>query len=50
MNWADFISMGGRGLYVWGSFGVFALAIAVEIILLHGRAKQAVTLTKESNQ
>ena len=50
MNWADFFSRGGRGLYVWGSFGVFALAIAVEIILLHRRAKHAVTLTKESNR
>ena len=50
MNWADFFSMGGRGFYVWGSFGVFALAIAIEIILLRGRAKHAVMLTKEGNR
>jgi heme exporter protein D len=33
MNWhslGDFLSMGGYGLYVWGSFGVTALALAVE--------------------
>ena len=41
MNWAEFFSMGGRGVYVWGSFGVFALAIAIEIVLLRARAKRA---------
>jgi len=29
-NWSDFWAMGGYGLYVWGSFGVTALAIAAE--------------------
>ena len=33
--------MGGRGFYVWGSYGVFAVAIIVEIILLRARAKHA---------
>lgn len=41
MNWAEFFSMGGRGFYVWGSYGVFAIAIIVEIILLRARAKHA---------
>lgn len=39
MNWAEFFSMGGRGWYVWGSFGAFALAIVVEILLLRARVK-----------
>ena len=33
MNWhsvGDFLAMGGYGLYVWGSFGVTALVMAVE--------------------
>jgi heme exporter protein D len=36
-SWADFAAMGGYGLYVWGSFGVAALAIAGEIWLLGQR-------------
>ena len=30
-SWSDFLAMGGYGLYVWGSFGVTALAIALEM-------------------
>ena len=41
MNWAEFFSMGGRGFYVWGSFGAFAIAITLEIILVRLRAKRA---------
>ena len=37
----DFLNMGGYALYVWGSFGACALAMAVEPWLL-GRRKQAV--------
>ena len=33
--------MGGRGFYVWGSFGVFALAIVIEIAMLKMRASRA---------
>jgi heme exporter protein D len=40
MNWAEFFSMGGRGFYVWGSYGAFAIAIIVEIVLLRARAKR----------
>jgi heme exporter protein D len=42
MNWgspADFFAMGGYGLYVWGSFGVCALLMAIEPILAHQRRK-----------
>jgi heme exporter protein D len=41
MNWAEFFSMGGRGVFVWGSFGVFALAIALELVLLAARVRQS---------
>ena len=50
MNWAEFFSMGGRGFYVWGSFGAFAVAIAIEIILLRGRARRAARETGEVSQ
>ena len=44
MNWhspADFFAMGGYALYVWGSFGACALALALETMLVgrrHGAA------------
>ena len=32
-SFSDFISMGGYGTYVWGSFGVTALIMAIEPIV-----------------
>jgi heme exporter protein D len=40
MQWssvADFLHMGGYGLYVWGSFGVCAAALVLEQLLLKWR-------------
>jgi heme exporter protein D len=40
MNWqspADFFAMGGYALYVWGSFGACALALALESLLVGKR-------------
>jgi len=37
MNWgsfSDFLAMGGYGFYVWGSYGVTALFMLIEVILL----------------
>lgn len=34
MNWhnaSDFLAMGGYGRYVWGAFGMTAVALALEI-------------------
>lgn len=42
MNWnsvGEFIAMGGYGGYVWGSFGMVALAIGLEIRQLVVAAK-----------
>ena len=36
----DFLAMGGYGLYVWGSFGVTALFMIAEPLLLRGRSRQ----------
>jgi heme exporter protein D len=33
-SFADFLAMGGYGLYVWGSFGVTALIMTIEPILV----------------
>ena len=37
---AEFFNMGGYAFYVWGSFLVFALAIAAETIFVVRRRKQ----------
>ena len=47
MSWnslSEFLAMGGYGLYVWGSYVVTFLLIAVELALLaarHCNAKRA---------
>ena len=41
MNWGEFFSMGGRGFYVWGAYGAFAIAITIEVLWLRARAQRA---------
>ena len=41
MNWATFFSMDSRAFYMWGSFGAFAIAIVLEIMLVRLRGKRA---------
>ena len=43
-NWSDFVAMGGRGFYVWGSFGMAAAAMLLEVWLLAVRRKQLRTI------
>ena len=40
-SWTEFWAMGGYGLYVWGSFGVTALCVALEIIWVKNARAQA---------
>jgi heme exporter protein D len=44
----DFWAMGGYVLYVWGSFGVTALCVALEVIWVKNARAQA--LTQISNE
>lgn len=39
-SWDAFWAMGGYGRFVWGSFGVSALLIALELALLARQGKQ----------
>ena len=39
MTIGDFFHMGGYALYVWGSFGVTALVMIAEPILLRGHSR-----------
>lgn len=45
MDWGsveNFLSMGGRGLYVWGSYGLTAVLLAIEATLLARRHRGAI--------
>jgi heme exporter protein D len=45
-SFADFIAMGGYGGYVWGSFGLTALILALEPILVARRRSQTIARLK----
>jgi heme exporter protein D len=43
MHWnslSEFISMGGYGVYVWGSFGVTFVLLTAEIVMLRARKRK----------
>jgi heme exporter protein D len=40
-SWSEFWAMGGYAFYVWGSYAVTAVALALEIVLLRRRAREA---------
>jgi heme exporter protein D len=47
MNWGSvdaFVSMGGYGLYVWGSYLVTAAGLAIEIALLIARRRRTLRM------
>ncbi len=44
MTWnslSDFLAMGGYALYVWGSYGMTALVVAIELAALRARRMRA---------
>lgn len=46
MHWESidaFFAMGGYAFYVWLSFGLTALCVAVELLQLHGRRRMLTT-------
>ena len=47
-NFSDFLAMGTHGVYVWGSVGVMALAMAMEpILLMRGRKSLIARLQRQ---
>jgi heme exporter protein D len=48
MSWAEFFNMGGYAFYVWGSYGVFVLAIAAEIVAVRLRKRRVLAELIES--
>ena len=47
---SEFFAMGGYGFYVWGAYGVTALAIIVELIALRARRMNALEAHAEAAQ
>ncbi len=43
---SEFLAMGGYGLYVWGSFGVTALIMAIEPIVVGRNRKTTIARLK----
>ena len=44
MHWNslnEFLAMGGYGFYVWMSFGLTALSMLIELLMLRRRVKSA---------
>ncbi|MCF6234995.1 MAG: heme exporter protein CcmD [Gammaproteobacteria bacterium] len=35
----EFFAMGGYAFYVWGSFGVFALCVLIEVVAVRQRKR-----------
>lgn len=38
---SEFLAMGGYGFYVWGAYGMAALALAIEVVALRARRRRA---------
>ena len=41
MSWSEFFSMGGYGFYVWGSYIVAVVAIAIEVVAVRAHLNAA---------
>ena len=38
-SFSQFFAMGGYGLYVWGSFGMWVAVLVLEVVLLAARRR-----------
>jgi heme exporter protein D len=45
-SFSEFLAMGGYGVYVWGSFGVTALIMAIEPIVVARNRRNTLTRLK----
>lgn len=51
-SWSEFFSMGGYGVYVWGSYGVTLICIVGELLFLRKRRRTSLSqigLTSQAN-
>ena len=45
-TWSDFWFMGGYGLFVWGSMGMTAVLLLVEMVQAHLARRRALALAR----
>lgn len=51
MNWnsaSEFFSMGGYGVYVWGSYAVTAALLVIEPLLAAHRHREAIARARDA--
>ena len=48
-SFAEFLAMGGYGLYVWGSLGVCALVCIIEPLALNLKRRALLTEVREQH-
>ncbi len=41
VSWAEFIALGGHGVYVWGAYGVALVCMIAEPLMAHRRRQAA---------
>ena len=49
-SWSVFWAMGGRGFFVWGSYGVLAFAVIAELVTLKRARTSALTALHEHHE
>ncbi len=49
-GWSNFWAMGGHAGYVWGSYGVTLVLLALEVYLLRRRRARALTAVRRTQQ
>ncbi len=46
-SWSEFLAMGGKGLYVWGSYGVTLAVLVAESVALVMRRRGVIASLKK---
>jgi heme exporter protein D len=47
-NWTDFLAMGRHGTYVWGSIGMTAILVLIEIIQARVARRESIHQVRQS--
>ncbi len=48
-SWSAFWHMGGRGFFVWGSYGALLIAVVAELLSLRSARKAAIQSMQETH-
>jgi len=48
-SWSAFWNMGGRGFFVWGSYGVLLVAVVAELVALKQARNNALKALREDH-